>query len=94
MRDFVKCREKTKTPRERTPRFFYFGSYSQLPGRFSLTKLINAADTELTPAEQTALALLHLAGREAEELTDEDYEQRVAELEASANEITDQVLEY
>jgi len=78
----------------KVPRLFYFGSYSQLPGRFSLTKLIGTEETELTDAERTALALLRLAGREAEELTDEDYEHRVAELEASANEITAQVLEY
>lgn len=80
--------------RARFPKFFYFGQYSYLPGRVALGRLLSTAKEQLKESETTALALLELAGGTKESLTAEDYEQRVAELEASGNEITRQVLEY
>lgn len=80
--------------RPRLPKFFYFGEYSYLPGRVALGQLLGAPKGQLAPADRTALSLLELAGGTKENLSAEDYEQRVAELEASGNEITRQVLEY
>src|SRR5439155_5871476 len=67
--------------------------YSFLPGRVPLGYLLSTSKDDLEEEELTALALLELAGGTKESLTAEDYEQRVAELEASGNEITRQVLE-
>jgi predicted ATPase len=78
----------------RLPRFFYFGEYSYLPGRVALGQLLGKKKETLSPSDRTALSLLELAGGTKESLSAEDYEQRVAELEASGNEITRQVLEY
>jgi energy-coupling factor transporter ATP-binding protein EcfA2 len=78
---------------KRLPKFFYFGEYNYLPGRFPLS-LLDTPKTQLNEAQRTALSLLELAGGAKEKLTTEDYEQRVAELEASANEITREVLDY
>lgn len=80
--------------RERMPKFFYFGQYSYLPGRIGLGRILGTKTEALPDSDRTALALLDLAGGTKESLTAEDYEHRVAELEASANEITRQVLEY
>jgi hypothetical protein len=46
------------------------------------------------PGERTVLALLRLAGVEAEEFTAAGYEARRAALEAAANEISEEVFEY
>lgn len=78
----------------RMPKFFYFGQYSALPGRVALNHLLATPKEKLKEADITALSLLELAGGTKESLTAEDYEHRVAELEASGNEITRQVLEY
>ncbi len=78
----------------RLPKFFYFGEYSYLPGRVALGQLLGTNKEKLSPGDRTALSLLELAGGTKESLSAEDYEQRVAELEASGNEITRQVLEY
>jgi hypothetical protein len=80
--------------RKRLPRFFYFGEYSQLSGRVALGRVLSEAREDLEPDEDTAVALLRLAGVDQSDLREEDYERRVAELEASANEITRQVFEY
>lgn len=80
--------------KSRLPKFFYFGEYNYLPGRVALGQLLGTKRDQLSPGDQTALSLLELAGGTKESLSAEDYEQRVAELEASGNEITRQVLEY
>lgn len=79
---------------ERLPRFFYFSDYSNLWGRLDLTTLLNKAPASMSTRERTALSLLKLAGVEGEEFTAEDFEYRVAELEAAANSITQEVFEY
>src|SRR6266571_1365218 len=87
-------RRVAESLRARLPKFFYFGQYSFLPGRVPLGHLLSTDENDLEEEEATALALLKLAGGTKENLTAEDYEQRVAELEASGNEITRQVLDY
>ena len=79
--------------RNRLPRFFYFSEYSSLPGRLDLTRLLDNP-SDLSPSDRTALALLNLAGVQGTEFMSEDFEERIAELEAAANEITAQVFEY
>jgi predicted ATP-dependent endonuclease of OLD family len=79
---------------DRMPEFFFFSEYSNLPGRVALGKLLNTSEEVRTAEQQTAMSLLQLAGGQEADLTAEDYERRVAELEAAANEITRQVFEY
>jgi predicted ATPase len=76
------------------PEFFYFSEYSSLAGRIDLTDLLKKQDHQLEDHERTALSLLKLVGVQGTEFMDEDFEVRVAELEAAANEITNQVFEY
>jgi predicted ATPase len=78
----------------RLPRFLYFGAFSVMPGRASIPRLQATPEAQLTPGERTVLALLRLAGVEAEEFTAAGYEARRAALEAAANEISEEVFEY
>ncbi len=77
----------------RLPRFFYFSEYSSLPGRLDLNRLLSNSSS-LSPSDRTALSLLKLAGVQGKEFMDEDFEVRISELEAAANEITSQVFDY
>ena len=76
------------------PRFFYFSEYSPLKGRINLTDLLKKPRENLKDYEHTALALLQLAGVKGPEFMEEDFEVRIAELEAAANEISRQIFEY
>jgi hypothetical protein len=78
----------------RLPRFLYFDGYSLLPGRVSIPRLQSTPEAELDPGERTALALLRLAGVDAKEFADADYEVRKAALESAANSISEEVLRY
>jgi predicted ATPase len=78
----------------RLPRFLYFDAFSVMPGRVSIPRLQATPEARLTPGERTVLALLRLAGVEAEEFTGAGYEARRAALEAAANEISEEVFEY
>lgn len=79
------------------PAFFYFDDYSQLPGSTDIMPLIKAIKNEqasdLDDNQRTALALLRM-GYADEELIDDDYEIRQAELQAVGAELTQNVLEY
>lgn len=79
--------------RSRMPRFFYFGEYQTLPGRIDVGSLAGKDEPGAT-AIQTARALLKLADTDASSLTDEDFEDRKAELEAVSNELTKEVSTY
>ena len=76
------------------PVFFYFDEYSQLPGSVRIRDLLQKKPGTLNPAEQTARALLDLAGAENEYLLNPDYETRKRELENVANAITHDVLTF
>lgn len=79
------------------PQFFYFSEYSELPGRIDLQQLVekrNSSPQSLEPKERTTLSLLSLVGVAGQELMSTNFEIRKAELEAAANEITQQVFEY
>lgn len=79
------------------PEFFYFDDYSQLPGSTDIMPLIKAIQndqsSDLDDNQRTALALLRM-GYADEELIDDDYEIRLAELQAVGAELTQNVLEY
>ncbi len=79
---------------KRVPKFLYFDEYSVMPGRVSIPKLQSTKEDQLDPGERTALSLLRLAGVDAEEFTDANYEARKASLEAAANVLTDEVFEF
>jgi predicted ATPase len=78
---------------ERMPTFIYFDDFAILPGRVDLELL---ADEDESGPEylNTARALLHLAGADAEALLDDAYEERRAELEAVSNNVTEQVFQF
>lgn len=79
--------------RMRLPKMFYFSDYQTLPGRINVTELAGSempGDSEL----QTARALLKLAYTDVTSLTEEDFEERTAELEAVSNELTNRVFKY
>ncbi|MEV8085688.1 AAA family ATPase [Pseudarthrobacter oxydans] len=78
----------------RLPKFFYFSDYQSLPGRINITELQSGADQPGETPIQTARALLKLASTDAASLTEEEFEDRKAELEAVSNELTQEVLEY
>lgn len=77
----------------RLPKFFYFSEYQTLPGRIDVRELAGADKPGATNI-QTARSLLGLAGTSADALTDEDFEERKAELEAVSNELSQEVFEY
>lgn len=78
----------------RLPKFFYFSDYSQLNGRIDVSELAQANTEVGASADQTARALLRLAGTTPGALSEEDYEDRKAELEAVGHELTSEVFEY
>lgn len=77
----------------RLPKMFYFSDYETLPGRINVTEL-SGSEAPGQSQEQTARALLKLAYTDVSALTDEDFEERTAELEAVSNELTRHVFKY
>lgn len=80
----------------RIPKLFYYANYTTLPSEIEIRKLFEKANGKsvLSDEEQTALALLRLAGSDDEYLINADYELRKRELENVANALTDDVLAY
>jgi predicted ATPase len=79
------------------PRFFYFSEVCALHGRNDLTALISKAkkpSARLEEHERTVMALLRLAGVDGAELLEGDFESRMVELEAAANELSGEVFRY
>ncbi|MCD4812391.1 AAA family ATPase [bacterium] len=79
------------------PKVWYFDEYFSLPSRVNINRLqSNQIDAELTAeALKTSKALFELAGIDIAKLIDAStFETFVAELEATSNEITDQIFEY
>lgn len=83
--------------REFMPRFFYFDDYAQLPGTTDTAPLVEAIrddqTLQLDDEQRTALALLRM-GLADEEIVDEDYDVRKAELQAVGASLTREVLKY
>ncbi|ODS24768.1 hypothetical protein AB835_01555 [Candidatus Endobugula sertula] len=81
----------------RLPRFWYFDEYHELPSRISINAIRNNTTTDGLTKQQleTAKALFELAVIDVEELANaSSFESFIAELEATSNEITDQIFEY
>ncbi|MFQ8433222.1 AAA family ATPase [Amaricoccus sp. W119] len=78
----------------RVPKFFFYSDYSRLPGKVRIRELLEADADNLDEDDQTALALLKLAGSDQDYLLDPDYETRKRELENVANAISQDVLHY
>lgn len=78
----------------RMPRFFYFSDYQNLPGRIDLDALAASKEDPATSRDQTARALLKLAGTDPASMKIEDFDARKSELEAASNELTQRVFEY
>ncbi len=79
------------------PKFWYFDEYFSLPSRVNINRLqSNQTDAELTAeALKTSKALFELAGIDIAKLVNAStFETFIAELEATSNEITDQIFEY
>lgn len=86
--------DKAALLKSHLPTFFYFGEYSTLPGRIDLKELLAKEPDNRSSSDQTAMSLLRLVGVTGKEFIESDFENRVAELEAAASEVTHQVLEY
>ncbi len=80
--------------KERMPTFFYFSDYQMLPGRIDLEELRQGADHPGATGLQTARALLQLAATDVDAISEDEFEERVAELEAVSEDLTRQVREY
>ncbi len=78
----------------RMPAFFYYADYSTLPSIIKIKELLEADPEDLDDDDDTALALLKLAGTDNEYLLDPDYQTRKRELENVANDITQEILNY
>jgi len=76
------------------PQFVYFDEYSTLLGRASIARLQQVPETDLKPAERTALSLIRLAGADPSQFVAAQYEARKASLEAAANQVSDEVFKY
>ncbi len=77
------------------PKLFRFTGYSTLPGRIDFNELISSNDDgPAKSSQQTARALLKLAGTDLKQLGNENYELRKGELEAVQLDLTNQVFEY
>jgi len=79
------------------PKFWYFDEYFSLPSRVNINRLQNnQIDAELTAeALKTSKALFELAGIDIAKLINAStFENFIAELEATSNEITDQIFKY
>ncbi|GAE94805.1 hypothetical protein JCM21714_3995 [Gracilibacillus boraciitolerans JCM 21714] len=75
------------------PKFWYYDEYFSLPSRIDLNALHQGEIND--DSSQTAKALLDVAQIDLEELlSSDDFETFTAELEATSNEITDQMFEY
>lgn len=79
---------------ERLPKFFYFSDYQTLPSRIDLQSISTGEETPGASANQTARALIRLAGADTANVQAEDFDARKSELEAASNELTQQVFEY
>ncbi len=74
------------------PKFMYYDDYYSLPSRVSLTKL-EAQPQE--PSKKTAKALLELADIDIDMLTkSDDFEEFIAELEATEANISEELFKY
>ena len=80
---------------KRLPKVFLFSRYQELPGRIDVREL-EGSNEEAPGASslQTARSLLALASTTPSALASDDYEDRVSELEAVSNELSEQVAEY
>lgn len=79
---------------KRLPKFFYFSDYQTLPSRIDLHSITAEEETPGASANQTARALIRLAGADTTNVQAEDFDERKSELEAASNELTRQVFEY
>jgi|LGOV01.1.fsa_nt_gb predicted ATP-dependent endonuclease of OLD family len=75
------------------PKFWYYDEYYELPSKININELNTA--TVVNEKDKTAKALFELADINTQALVQStNYEEFVAELEATSNEITTQLFEY
>ena len=78
------------------PKFFYFSEYELLPGQRDLHLLAEKAESgsSLDPDEESVMALLAYADARPQDFLGDNYDQRKAELQASALDLTRKVFTY
>jgi energy-coupling factor transporter ATP-binding protein EcfA2 len=78
------------------PKFFYFSDYELLPGESDLHLLSQKVkdESELTPEEESVLALLDYAAAEPSDFLGENYDARKAQLQAAGLDLTRKVFTY
>ncbi len=82
--------------RPNLPKFWYFDEYYRLPTQININKLHEGNNPSLSEEElKISKSLFELANINIEELLKtDDFESFISELEATSNEITDQIFEY
>lgn len=91
---FIEAYVYRKIISKNLPKFIYYDEYYQLPSRIVLESLISEEE-EITDELKTAKALLELAEINIEELiTADDFEEYIAELEATEATISDTLFEF
>lgn len=91
---FIEAYVYRKIISKNLPKFIYYDEYYQLPSRIVLESLISEEE-EITDELKTAKALLELAEIDIEELiTADDFEEYIAELEATEATISDTLFEF
>lgn len=78
------------------PRFFYFSSYSVLPGECDLNALNDKLENEeaLTDEDRTVVSLLAHAGETPADFMEASYDSRKAELQAASTDLSRSAFEY
>lgn len=77
------------------PRFLYFPTYGTLPGRVSVSEVLDARDDSSDESIQYFLALLALADTEVEDLEEvHSSEEYIARIEAISNSLSDEIFAY
>lgn len=78
------------------PKFWYFDEYYNLPSKININELNAGHIKNLSDEEfQTAKALFEISNIDIDELLNTDnFESFISELEATSNDITDQIFEY
>jgi len=75
------------------PKFMYYDDYYMLPSRVKLNNIVNSVTTN--PADKTAKALLELADIDIKKVVQsENFEDFIAELEATQAIISDELFKY
>lgn len=83
-----------KYVKPKVPKFWYYDEYYNLQSKIDLRKIVSTSEIQ-DPSMKTAKALLDVSGLDVNTiLNNNDYEEYIAELEATSIDITDLMFKY